>query len=562
MLRLVYIVLLRLHPRRFQAKFGSEMLLTFEDARATEGSAHLLWDAFTSLLRQHILRSHAGDTSPLPTGREIPTGTVHLTDPPLLGLSPSRLFQGGLVSLALLFTACFCIRGGRNFRGGAIFGQDATARTQPLTPSDLATVHVECANETSDGCSSAAQGASATPDEVMDFQLPIARKRESHELLIPSGPYTVGRILYRWVEDRDLAAGRPQARTRLVFVWYPSSNEPAAAHRFQSVWDYSKANQLFVETHTLERPPVANGSSLFPVLLFYPSMNSSSAAYTTQIENLVSHGYVVASLEPETDRSVVSFSNGQLLPFAADLRKAYRAGNASAGDTLLTRAFRNANARHKALAADLSFVLDKLSVLNRSPVETAPFAGRLDLAKVGALGHSDGGVAAALACQSDQRISACLSEDGWTPHGPNPGATAATVSSKPFLWIDIPLASPGNEQLAYLQMGRTEFDSLARKSEALANQELNSLPGGAYRITVRLPGVTDDYFTDGPFIWSMLDLTGGFTARSVLVIVNTYMRAFFDHYLRGAPGPLLDRSTQPLRNVEVKRYGPAPSHAI
>jgi len=45
------------------------------------------------------------------------------------------------------------------------------------------------------------------------------------------------------------------------------------------------------------------------------------------------------------------------------------------------------------------------------------------------------------------------------------------------------------------------------------------------------------------------------TARNVLVVVNDYMRAFFDHSLRAKPSDLLDGSALSFRNVEVKQYG-------
>jgi hypothetical protein len=126
------------------------------------------------------------------------------------------------------------------------------------------------------------------------------------------------------------------------------------------------------------------------------------------------------------------------------------------------------------------------------------------------------------------------------------------------MWIDIPLASPETEQLAYLHMKRAEVDSLARKGEILASRQLTSLGKEAYRVTVRLPEVTDSYFTDGPFVWSQVNPQGSVTERNVLVIVNTYARAFFDRYLKGGSKQLLDGSALPLRNVEVKRYGSRP----
>jgi hypothetical protein len=415
MMRILYTVLLRLHPRPFQARFGEEMLLTFEEARATEGATRLLLDVMLSLFRQRFLRSRPGDHLPSPAGQPAWANAVRGSSPPPLGLSPYRLFQGGLSSLALFFLVCLWIQGGKIGKGPELPGQEGKAsQAQALTSSDLATIHVECAQQNRNTCSSALQGT-VLPDESTDWQFPMAERRNTHELLLPSGPFGIGRVLYRWQEARDLPTGRRQVQERAVFVWYPAAVEQGAIKRLTSVWNYSRANQLLVETHTLEKPLIAKGSNLFPVLLFYPSMNSSSAAYTMQIENLVSHGYVVASLEPLMDWSVVSFTNTQLLPFASDLRRAYRTGKASSRDTFLKRAMENACLRQKGLAADLSFVLDRLIAMNQASRWEAPFAGRLDLSRVGALGHADGGTAAALACQRDQRIRACVSEDGWTP---------------------------------------------------------------------------------------------------------------------------------------------------
>lgn len=189
MLRLLYTALLRLHPRQFQERFGHEMLLTFKEAQDTEGSARLVLDAALSVFRQHFLRSHSKDRLPSQADQQVFAGVVCLSNPPQLGLSPYRLFQGGLISLALFLTVCLCMRGGKTSRGSALIGLDTTGgHARPLTPSDLATVHVECAKKSPNKCSSGTQGIAATPDEMMDLQPPIARKRDTHELLLPSGP--------------------------------------------------------------------------------------------------------------------------------------------------------------------------------------------------------------------------------------------------------------------------------------------------------------------------------------------------------------------------------------
>ena len=56
--------------------------------------------------------------------------------------------------------------------------------------------------------------------------------------------------------------------------------------------------------------------------------------------------------------------------------------------------------------------MDELTRANLAGSPGLPFAGHLDLSRVGAFGHSFGGMAAAHACELDRRFEACLNEDG------------------------------------------------------------------------------------------------------------------------------------------------------
>jgi hypothetical protein len=64
MTRALYGGLVRLHPAAFRSRFGAEMLLNFDEAAASEGTARLLLDALASLLRQWLLRSGAWKLGP------------------------------------------------------------------------------------------------------------------------------------------------------------------------------------------------------------------------------------------------------------------------------------------------------------------------------------------------------------------------------------------------------------------------------------------------------------------------------------------------------------------
>jgi hypothetical protein len=60
-IRVLYALLIRLHPLAFHERFGPEMLWIFEEAGNALGGGPLLGDATVSLLRQWLIRSTSGN---------------------------------------------------------------------------------------------------------------------------------------------------------------------------------------------------------------------------------------------------------------------------------------------------------------------------------------------------------------------------------------------------------------------------------------------------------------------------------------------------------------------
>jgi hypothetical protein len=56
-IRVLYALLIRLHPLAFRERFAPEMLWIFEEAGNAWGGGSLLRDAIVSLLRQWLIRS-------------------------------------------------------------------------------------------------------------------------------------------------------------------------------------------------------------------------------------------------------------------------------------------------------------------------------------------------------------------------------------------------------------------------------------------------------------------------------------------------------------------------
>jgi predicted dienelactone hydrolase len=131
----------------------------------------------------------------------------------------------------------------------------------------------------------------------------------------------------------------------------------------RSAWqDESRCREVPVKVYY-----PAKGAGPFPLIIFSHGLGGSREGYQYLGRHWASHGYVSVHLQHlGSDKSVWENSWNPLLA----LRQAAR---------------RPENALNRPL--DVTFALDQLVILNQSE---GPFKGRLDLARVGAAGHSFG----------------------------------------------------------------------------------------------------------------------------------------------------------------------------
>jgi hypothetical protein len=99
-------------------------------------------------------------------------------------------------------------------------------------------------------------------------------------------------------------------------------------------------------------------------------------------------------------------------------------------------------------APDIRFVITELSYHDRAQSLKAPLAGRLDLQRVGALGHSMGGLAAVRACQLDSRIAACMNHDADIAGSPFVRSSPDEPLRKPLLFFTAATANGGGRSHA------------------------------------------------------------------------------------------------------------------
>ena len=363
----------------------------------------------------------------------------------------------------------------------------------------------------------------------------------------------------------DVLAADPATRRELVVdVWYPAER-PAEGRPAEYLPDLKALQRVVGEkglrdhfrsayaavvsgpaTHAVEGAPFARRLKHCPLLIFSHGFGMLSRAYTAQLEDLASHGYVVAAIAHTYETLATVFPDGRVAAFADGPWKA----NSGSEETSIAYG----NLRQREWAADMRFVLDMMSRegAGRGSV-AAPFAGHLDLATVGVFGHSAGGRAAAAACRDDRRFRACLNQDGLARNQPydrgnGPGLT------QPFLLFmrPRPAGLPPDEELARMGLTRETAAALIRQLDAEQDATMEKTGRGSYRVLLSMPGVSHDSFSDLPVLAAGGDIAKREEAVRNLPTIRTYTRAFFDKSLRGAPQTVLDRDAAP--GVKVERF--------
>jgi hypothetical protein len=134
------------------------------------------------------------------------------------------------------------------------------------------------------------------------------------------------------------------------------------------------------------------------------------------------------------------------------------------------------NQRIEWWASDIRFALDELSRINRDRSSRNPVVGHLDLTSVAAFGHSDGGEAAARACQLDSRFKACLNQDGVQRFAPFHLDSSGWGMDQSFLLITRMRKEPPSEkELAEMHMTLSEVQDLVARLRAAQEGALRSI---------------------------------------------------------------------------------------
>ncbi|HSW74068.1 MAG TPA: hypothetical protein VLG71_02840, partial [Candidatus Limnocylindria bacterium] len=238
----------------------------------------------------------------------------------------------------------------------------------------------------------------------------------------PSGPYAVGIQSFFTADEQraDPYAKTKENRKIVGHIWYPAV--PATGKRYEYLGD---AMQVFkkifaqeyhipgflsevlwrgIPTHAYSNATIASTQHAYPVILFsHGLLGLPSQFYSSIIQNIVSHGYIVVGIDHPYFNLVTYYPYG-IWVTSNNLATQFHTMKPHEQEAFQMKAI-------GVYKADMSFVIDYIKHLNEDPESL--FYKRCDLNKLIVMGHSAGGTAAIEFCRHDVRCKGAIDLDGW-----------------------------------------------------------------------------------------------------------------------------------------------------
>jgi dienelactone hydrolase len=198
----------------------------------------------------------------------------------------------------------------------------------------------------------------------------------------------------------------------MMQIWYPIEKNNTAnkidymdQETFNWLWGRSPVPLITIKKdaykhvmpHAKIGVPIEDNIKMYPLIIFSPGYDGVYEIYTSLIEDLVSHGFIVVTINHPYVSGITVFPDGRTIDLATPPT-----------DPDEAKEFMNMSLR--TVVEDAKFVLDHITEMNST---NSNWKGHIDLSKVGMYGHSFGGASTAICCYEDSRFIAGLALDGF-----------------------------------------------------------------------------------------------------------------------------------------------------
>ncbi len=246
---------------------------------------------------------------------------------------------------------------------------------------------------------------------VLFYGLAAAAQTGEEPLPAPDkpGPFPVGVTTMTFKDHSRIDPASEGPRSLMTEIWYPAADEARdqPANKLSDFFLKNSAPELslvllagfgvdLAEADTRFKNRAVRDArvreGVFPLLLFSHGNGGMRMQNAFWCEHMASHGYIVMAPD-HTGNSALTFVDGRLVP----MQQGKEARTLSAAD------------RPK----DLSFLIDEMDKMNKG--NDSRFLGRVDMARIGAAGHSFGGFTCTWLVNTDARVRAIAPMAGAAP---------------------------------------------------------------------------------------------------------------------------------------------------
>jgi len=361
---------------------------------------------------------------------------------------------------------------------------------------------------------------------AVPYALPVPKIPE------PTGPHAIGTQTFHMVDtsrDEFYTDDPADKREIMMQIWYPAEpdadGETAVYLEDLDVMGSVLAERLNLPSFLLDHINLTKLSAKidvdvlaegepFPVLLFSHGLRGMRQQNTAMVQELVSHGFVLATIDHTYGNVMTVFPDGRVEFYNPDVLSGE--GEPPHTNTQLVQVW----------ADDMGYVLDQLTAWNDEA--NGDFSGRFDLSEVGAFGHSTGGGATVQFCGQDERCQAGVGLDAWVV--PVSDQVVAAGLDEPFLFLRADLWGFDDS---------TENHTIAETLYAESSET-------SYLATV--DGANHYDFTDIPLLSPLtpqLNLSSEMDSDYTVEMMNTMTSAFFRQELQDAGDLVLGAMVYP-----------------
>jgi dienelactone hydrolase len=346
----------------------------------------------------------------------------------------------------------------------------------------------------------------------------------------PTGTYTVGMSTH-FIQDTSRCNNDEKPRLLLVHIYYPTMQIPKEyppylgdamrPYKAKLAHSYLPEELAYLDAITDWAIPdalIASDNLSFPVLFFSHGFFMAAQLYSSLIEEMASHGYVVVAINHTDACWPVMFPDGSspiILPELANLFSNKERSCVQMFDMV-----------QEIWIKDIESVL---SWLRNQPLSTS-----LDLTRMGIFGHSFGGSTATEAVRHNTHFKAMANLDGLLF-----GANWDKPLQTPSLFL---VAEKNLTHAEVLKAGLTieQFESLLARD---CKKVFDQLKDDAYYVTVK--NADHAAFVDSKLIKSPLSKKEQ-DPYACIATTRALLVDFFDHYLKNEHLALLNKQSSDM----------------